>query len=166
MLRRERQETFRECIDHRPLPPSPTGYLHVGNARTALLNFCLRARPAASSCCASTTPTTSARSRNTKPAIMEDLDWLGIAHDHVRAPVRPRPARISTAAEKLKAPDGSIPVTRPREELDRRRKRQMAARKPPVYDRAALSLSEADNAPSWKPKAASRIGASSFRSAR
>ena len=49
--------------------PSPTGYLHVGGARTALFNWLLRpARPAACSCCASRTPTWSARRPTWSPA--------------------------------------------------------------------------------------------------
>ena len=43
--------------------PSPTGYLHIGSARTALFSGPLRGTPAASSCCASRTPTASARPR-------------------------------------------------------------------------------------------------------
>ena len=59
--------------------PSPTGLLHVGNVRTALLNylFAQEAR-AASSCCASTTPTPNARKPEFEDAIIEDLAWLGL----------------------------------------------------------------------------------------
>ena len=58
--------------------PSPTGFLHVGNARTALLNYLFARKPAANSCCGSTTPTTHAPSRNIEAAILEDLAWLGL----------------------------------------------------------------------------------------
>ena len=80
----------------------------------------------------------------------------------LRAPVGPRWRVYSAAAEKLKAAGRLYPCYETAAELDRRRKRQMAARKPPIYDRAALELT-AEQRASWKPKAASRIGASSSR---
>jgi glutamyl-tRNA synthetase len=73
-------------------------------------------------------------------AIVEDLAWLGIAHD-IFARQSDRVAQYEDAAGKLKSTGRLYPCYETAEELDRRRKRQMAQHKPPVYDRAALSLS-------------------------
>ena len=78
-------------------------------------------------------------------AILEDYAWLGITHD-IFARQSDRVPQYEAAAEKLKAAGRLYPCYETAEELDRRRKRQMAAHKPPVYDRAALSLSDADKA--------------------
>ena len=61
--------------------PSPTGHLHVGNARTALFNWLLARGPAARSCCASRTPTSSARRASRRPRSSRDLRWLGLDWD-------------------------------------------------------------------------------------
>jgi hypothetical protein len=44
--------------------PSPTGYIHVGNLRTALMNYLIARKSAAPSSCGWTIPTRSGRSRN------------------------------------------------------------------------------------------------------
>jgi glutamyl-tRNA synthetase len=96
-------------------------------------------------------------------AILEDYAWLGITHD-IFARQSDRVPQYEAAAEKLKASGRLYPCYETAEELDRRRKRQMAAHKPPVYDRAALSLSEADKAkfeaegrkPHWRFKLSHR----------
>ena len=62
--------------------PSPTGSLHVGSARTALLNWLfVRGMPAGDCCCGSTTRTLSARRLALEAAIFEDLQWLGLDWD-------------------------------------------------------------------------------------
>ena len=82
------------CHDERVIvrfAPSPTGLLHVGNARTAMLNYLFaqqdgRQVPAAHRrhrC-------RRAPSRNSKTAIIEDLAWLGLDARSLRAPDRPR----------------------------------------------------------------------------
>jgi glutamyl-tRNA synthetase len=96
-------------------------------------------------------------------AIREDYAWLGIAHD-VFARQSDRVAQYGEAAEKLKSSGRLYPAYETADELERKRKRQMAAHKPPVYDRAALSLSAADIAkfeadgrkPHWRFKLSHR----------
>ncbi|HKD20353.1 MAG TPA: glutamate--tRNA ligase family protein, partial [Rhizomicrobium sp.] len=78
-------------------------------------------------------------------AIVEDLAWLGIVHD-VFARQSERAEAHRAAAEKLKASGHLYPAYETAAELDRKRKRQIAAHKPPVYDRAALALTAADRA--------------------
>jgi len=96
-------------------------------------------------------------------AIREDYAWLGIAHD-VFARQSDRVAQYGEAAEKLKSSGRLYAAYETAAELERKRKRQMAAHKPPVYDRAALSLSAADIAkfeaegrtPHWRFKLSHR----------
>lgn len=125
--------------------PSPTGRIHIGNARTALLNA-LFARQEDGRFILRFDDTDVERSRKEYADSIEvDLHWLGIAPDLV---VRQsdRFALYAAAAEKLKASGRLYPAYETAEELDRRRKRQQARGLPPVYDRAALDLSVADRA--------------------
>ncbi|HEY1709925.1 MAG TPA: glutamate--tRNA ligase [Rhizomicrobium sp.] len=125
--------------------PSPTGLLHVGNARTAVLNW-LYAKKAGGKFFLRIDDTDTERSKpEYEAAILEDMAWLGLTHD-IFARQIDRTAAHHAAAEKLKASGHLYPAYETAEELDRRRKRQIAARKPPVYDRAALKLSDTDRA--------------------
>ncbi len=125
--------------------PSPTGMLHVGNARTAMLNF-LFARKHDGRFLLRIDDTDTERSRQEfENAIIEDLDWLGIKHDFF-ARQSERAKEHAAAAERLKASGRLYPCYETAAELERRRKRQIALGQPPVYDRAALKLSPADRA--------------------
>ncbi len=129
-----------------PLPivrfaPSPTGLIHIGNARTALLNW-LYARRLGGTFILRFDDTDLERSKaEYAEAIERDLDWLGIAPDRVRRQSE-RMAAYDEAAERLKALGRLYPAYETAEELDRRRRRQQALGRPPIYDRAALRLSE------------------------
>jgi glutamyl-tRNA synthetase len=120
--------------------PSPTGLLHVGNARTAMLNY-LFARKEGARFLLRIDDTDTERSKpEYEHAIIEDMNWLGMTHDlFARQSARFDAYRL--AAEKLKAAGRLYPCYETALELDRRRKRQIAMGKPPVYDRAALALS-------------------------
>ncbi|MDE2183845.1 MAG: glutamate--tRNA ligase [Alphaproteobacteria bacterium] len=125
--------------------PSPTGLLHVGNARTALLNF-LFVKKNAGRFLLRIDDTDAGRSKpEYEEAIKEDLAWLGIAHD-LFARQSERADAHRAAAERLKASGRLYPCYESQLELDRRRQRQIAAGKPPVYDRAALALTADDRA--------------------
>ena len=125
--------------------PSPTGLLHVGNARTALLNF-LCARKDGGKFLLRIDDTDTERSKpEYEAAILEDLKWLGIAHD-LFARQSERTDAHRAATEKLKATGRLYPCYETALELDRRRQRQIAAGKPPVYDRAALKLTAEERA--------------------
>ena len=127
------------------IPPSPTGYLQVGNGRMAILNA-LFAKKSGGKILLRIDDTDDTRStKEFEAAILEDYAWLGIAHD-IFARQSDRTTIYEAAAEKLKAAGRLYPCYETADELDRRRKRQMAAHKPPVYDRAALSLTDADRA--------------------
>ncbi|HTW36583.1 MAG TPA: glutamate--tRNA ligase [Rhizomicrobium sp.] len=125
--------------------PSPTGLLHVGNARTALLNY-LFAKKEGAKFFLRIDDTDVERSKpEFEAAIIEDLSWLGIAHD-LFARQMERADAHHVAAETLKASGRLYPAYESAAELDRKRKRLIAAHKPPVYDRAALALTPADRA--------------------
>lgn len=121
--------------------PSPTGLLHVGNARTAVLNA-LIALKEGGRLILRVDDTDQERSKpEYEAAIEDDLAWLGLAiDDKVRQ--SERFARYDAAVEALKAKGLLYPCWESEEELERKRKLQRAQGLPPVYDRAALDLSE------------------------
>ncbi|HEX3672975.1 MAG TPA: glutamate--tRNA ligase [Rhizomicrobium sp.] len=125
--------------------PSPTGLLHVGNARTAMLNY-LFARKHGGKFFLRIDDTDTERSKpEYEAAILEDLRWLGMGHDLFARQIERADAH-ARAAEALKASGRLYPAYETADELDRRRKRQVAMHKPPVYDRAALKLTVEDRA--------------------
>src|SRR5271165_734951 len=125
--------------------PSPTGRIHIGNARTALLNW-LYARRLGGTFILRFDDTDRERSKTEyAEGIEADLAWLGIKPDLVRRQSE-RLAAYEAAAEKLKAQGRLYPAYETADELERRRKRQQALGRPPIYDRAALRLTEAERA--------------------
>jgi glutamyl-tRNA synthetase len=125
--------------------PSPTGRIHIGNARTALLNF-LYARKNHGEFILRFDDTDVERSKEEyAQAIEVDLAWLGIVPDAVLRQSQ-RFALYHAAAGKLREAARLYPCFETAEELDRKRKRQQARGLPPVYDRAALALSSEERA--------------------
>ncbi|TAJ26901.1 glutamate--tRNA ligase [Bosea sp. (in: a-proteobacteria)] len=125
--------------------PSPTGYLHIGNARPALFNW-LFARRHGGRFLLRYDDTDIARSKpEYAQAIAEDLAWLGIVPDLVIRQSE-RLSIYDAAAERLRAAGRLYPCYETADELDRRRKRQLARGLPPIYDRAALKLTEEQKA--------------------
>lgn len=125
--------------------PSPTGKLHVGNVRTALFNF-LFARKANGAFVLRIDDTDVERSTQAfEDGIREDLSWLGLEWDDTFKQ-SDRFDRYAEAAESLKAKGLLYPCYETGEELERKRRLQMANGQPPVYDRAALKLTDAERA--------------------
>ena len=119
--------------------PSPTGYIHIGNIRTALLNWCV-AKRAGGRFILRYDDTDMARSRQEyADAIAVDLAWLGMVPD-VKARQSERMALYDAAAGRLREAGRLYPCYETEEELERRRTLQKARGLPPVYDRAALRL--------------------------
>ena len=119
--------------------PSPTGHLHVGNVRAALFGY-LFAKAAGGRYMLRLDDTDTERSTEEYARGIEtDLTWLGLPHD-IFARQSDRFAEYEAAAAKLKADGRLYPCYETANELDRKRKRQLAMKKPPVYDRAALTL--------------------------
>lgn len=123
--------------------PSPTGLIHIGNARTALLNA-LHARVHGGRFVLRYDDTDVERSkREYADAIAEDLAWLGIRPD-LAVRQSERTALYDEAVARLKALGRLYPCFETPEELERRRRRRLARGLPPVYDRAALELTPAE----------------------
>ncbi|MCR9114738.1 MAG: glutamate--tRNA ligase [Rhodobacteraceae bacterium] len=123
--------------------PSPTGYIHVGNLRTALMNY-LIARKAGGTFILRIDDTDPERSKEEYvDAIKQDLDWLGLHWDRVERQSA-RLERYAEAADRLREMGRFYEAFETPTELDLKRKKQLNMGKPPVYDRAALNLSEAE----------------------
>ena len=125
--------------------PSPTGLLHVGNLRTALYNA-LFARKHGGTFVLRLDDTDRERSTDAfAEAIVEDLAWIGIVPDRIERQ-SDRIARYDAAATRLREVGRLYDAYETADELERRRKRALALHRPPIYDRAALSLSDEDRA--------------------
>jgi glutamyl-tRNA synthetase len=144
--------------------PSPTGRIHIGNARTAILNW-LFARKSGGQFILRYDDTDAARSTAAfAEGIAEDLAWMGIVPDRVERQSS-RYGRYDALVAKLKAEGRLYPCYETADELERRRKRQEARGGPRIYDRAALKLTEEDRArleaegrkPHWRFKLDARV---------
>lgn len=125
--------------------PSPTGRIHLGNARPALLNW-FYARRHGGRYVLRMDDTDQARStRESADGIEVDLAWLGVTPD-LLVRQSERTALYDTARDRLIAAGRLYPCYETEEELDRRRARARLLGKPPIYDRAALALTDADRA--------------------
>lgn len=125
--------------------PSPTGRLHVGNIRTALHNWML-ARKAGGRFVLRIDDTDAERSKEEfVDAIREDLEWLGLVPDGEER----QSARLSLyddAFERLRKAGRIYPAYETQQELELKRKIQLGRGLPPIYDRAALKLTDEERA--------------------
>jgi glutamyl-tRNA synthetase len=123
--------------------PSPTGKLHVGNIRTALVNW-LYAKSLQGVFVLRIDDTDLERStKANEDGIRNDLTWLGMTWDETFKQ-SDKFDRYTAAAEDLKAKGLLYPCYETPDELERRKKIAQSRGKPPVYDRAALELTDAD----------------------
>ena len=123
--------------------PSPTGYLHIGNFRAALMNY-LMSRKLGGTFILRIDDTDAERSKEEYvEATKEDLTWLGIMWDRTERQ-SDRLGYYDAAADRLREIGLLYECFETPTELDLKRKKQLNMGKPPVYDRAALALSEAE----------------------
>lgn len=125
--------------------PSPTGRIHVGNVRTALMNWLFAIREGGQVLLRIDDTDTARSTKAFEESIVEDLAWLGLKWSE-RANQSHRFDVYEKVAEKLKAAGLLYPCYETEDELDRKRKIAQATGKPPVYDRAALKLTDAERA--------------------
>ena len=119
--------------------PSPTGRLHIGNIRPALLNW-LFARRHGGKYILRLDDTDRERSTEANAeAIRTDLTWLGLHWDETFRQ-SDRTTRYDEIKSQLIAKGRLYPCYETEDELDRKRKRQMARGLPPLYDRAGLKI--------------------------
>jgi glutamyl-tRNA synthetase len=144
--------------------PSPTGRIHIGNARTAILNW-LMAQKTGGQFILRYDDTDVARSTEEfARGIATDLDWMGIKPHRVEKQSARFP-RYDAVVEKMKAEGKLYACYETADELERRRKRQEARGGPRVYDRAALKLTDEEKAelekqgrkPHWRFKLDHRV---------
>ena len=125
--------------------PSPTGLLHVGNIRTALHNWLL-AKRAGGRFLLRIDDTDAERSREDYvAAIRADLAWLGLLPDGEERQSA-RFGLYEAEFQRLVAEGRVYRCYETAQELELKRKVRLGRRLPPVYDRAALALTEADHA--------------------
>ncbi|WP_298844090.1 glutamate--tRNA ligase [uncultured Roseobacter sp.] len=123
--------------------PSPTGYIHIGNLRTALMNY-LIARKAGGTFILRIDDTDPERSKEEYvDGIKRDLEWLGLHWDRTERQSE-RLDRYHAAADQLRDMGRFYEAFETPTELDLKRKKQLNMGKPPVYDRAALALTDAE----------------------
>lgn len=121
--------------------PSPTGHIHIGNARTALFNW-LFALKHKGRFILRFDDTDAARSKQEyADQIQRDLHWLGI-HPDVIAHQSARFDTYAAAVERLKEAGLLYPCWETAEELERRRRLRLSRKLPPVYGREALKLTD------------------------
>jgi glutamyl-tRNA synthetase len=123
--------------------PSPTGLIHIGNARTALLNALYARREGGTFILRFDDTDLERSTRKYATAIETDLEWLGIPPDRIVRQSE-RFDLYHAVAERLKTMGRLYACYETPDELERRRKRQLARGLPPIYDRAALTLAEED----------------------
>ncbi len=121
--------------------PSPTGRIHVGNVRTALINWLFAKRSGGKFMLRLDDTDVQRSTKEFAEGIVRDLEWLGLTHD-IFARQSDRFARYDEVAEKFKQEGRLYACYETPDELERKRKRQLARGAPPVYDRAGLNLSD------------------------
>ncbi len=122
-------------------PPSPTGYLHIGGARTALYNW-LYARQTGGKLILRIEDTDTGRSSlESIQGIIEGLEWLGIDFDEGPYFQTDFEAEHIAAAQKLLNQGAAYKCFCTKEELDTKREAALAAKKPLGYDRTCRNLS-------------------------
>ncbi|KQN92512.1 glutamine--tRNA ligase [Sphingomonas sp. Leaf231] len=125
--------------------PSPTGTLHVGNIRAALHNW-MWARAHGGRFLLRIDDTDAERSEERfVDAIRADLAWLGL-HPDGEERQSARTARYEAVFEELRAAGHIYPAYETAQELDLKRKILRGRGLPPVYDRAALALTDDERA--------------------
>jgi glutamyl-tRNA synthetase len=121
--------------------PSPTGYLHIGNARTALFNALFALKNSGQFVLRLDDTDTARSTQEFAETIQDDIAWLGISIGRLEKQSA-RMTRYDGVRDALKAKGLLYACYETAEELDYKRKRQMALGKPPIYDRTGLNLTD------------------------
>jgi glutamyl-tRNA synthetase len=119
--------------------PSPTGFMHVGNARIAIINY-LFAKKNGGKFLFRIDDTDSVRSKKEyEDAIREDLKWLGIGYDETFRQSE-KYGRYKEVREVLAVDEMLYKCFESPEELEYKRRLAISKGAPPIYDRASLQL--------------------------
>ncbi|MEL6661936.1 MAG: glutamate--tRNA ligase family protein, partial [Pseudomonadota bacterium] len=121
--------------------PSPTGRLHVGNVRTALINWLFAKKEGGEFVLRIDDTDTERSTAAFEQGIKDDLTWLGLTWDSTFNQ-SDKFADYDAAADKLRSMGLLYACYETSDELERKRKIALSRGRPPVYDRAALELTE------------------------
>ena len=121
--------------------PSPTGRLHLGNARPALLNWLFALKTGATYVLRLDDTDTARSTHEFADGIEADLAWLGIT-PALKVRQSDRTGLYNSARDQLIASGRLYPAYETEDELEIKRGRARLLGKPPIYDRAALSLTD------------------------
>ncbi len=144
--------------------PSPTGRIHIGNARTAILNWLMSRKDNGQFILRYDDTDTARSTQEYVDGIATDIAWLGIKPDRVEWQSK-RFARYDAVVADMKAKGQLYPCYETADELERRRKRQEARGGLRTYDRAALKLTDEERAaleaegrkPHWRFKLDAKV---------
>ena len=125
--------------------PSPTGRIHIGNARTAILNWLMSRKEKGQFILRYDDTDTARSTQEYADGIATDIAWLGIVPDRVEWQSK-RFDRYDAVVAEMKANGQLYPCYETADELERRRKRQEARGGSRTYDRAALKLTAEERA--------------------
>lgn len=125
--------------------PSPTGRLHVGNLRLALVNWLFARRHGGDFLLRMDDTDAERSTEEFAKGIEADLAWMGLTWDRF-ARQSDRLARYEEVADQLRAAGRLYPCYETPEELSLKRASLVSQGRPPIYDRAALRLTDADKA--------------------
>ncbi len=139
--------------------PSPTGKLHLGNIRAALVNWLYTCQQGGEFVLRIDDTDLARSTSEYEELIKTDLNWLGI-NWHQTFKQSERFDRYAEIVEKLRADGRLYACYETADELEIKRKIQLGRGQPPVYDRAALSLTDEEvakyeaegRAPHWRFK--------------
>lgn len=119
--------------------PSPSGLLHIGNFRSALINWLYACRYNGTYVLRFDDTDQQRSQKQFAEEILKDLQWAGIVPNEIYYQSQ-RHALYQQAIQRLKHQGRLYPCYETAEELDQKRQQQLAQGKAPRYDRAALSL--------------------------
>jgi len=121
--------------------PSPTGLLHVGNVRTALIDWLFTRKNAGTFILRIDDTDTERSTKEFEDILKEDLKWLGLNWDFTFNQ-KDRLDRYTEVTETLIKAGMLYPCYETKDELEFKRKIQLSQGKPPIYDRSALKLTK------------------------
>jgi len=127
--------------------PSPTGYLHIGGARTALFSWLYTKKMGGEFVLRIEDTDRERSSQEAVDAILEGMNWLGLSHDEGPVYQTDRYDRYKEVIQQLLDQGDAYYCNCSRERLDEMREQQMANKQKPKYDGCCRgkNLAEADD---------------------
>ena len=123
--------------------PSPTGLIHIGNARSAVLNWAYINNKKGNFILRIDDTDLERSKKEYEEKIKRDLSWLGISWNK-SFNQSDRKKIYDQSIEKLKNDNRLYPCFESQEELSLKKKSQLTSGKPPIYDRSSLDLTETE----------------------